>query len=381
MLSIVKGPYLQWPTRNSVTIMWETSSAASSRVICWETERLHSGLSGRFQTVEASAKVVEGDEPCCIHALALEGLEPGTTYHYKVRSASDQGEVVESAEHPLKTAVTAEVPFSFAVTSETGGYGDDRINRPLFDQIGRFRPDFLLVVGDAVRSGSRYEDWEEWFFSPARELLHHTPFYLCPGNHEENSPWFYEFVAYPAPKNYYSFDYGNAHFVALDSPSLVDYQEGRPVPTENLKPGSAQWEFLVEDLSASQAQWKIVFFHYPPYVSGDYQVEEMRALCPILEAQGVDLVFNSHTIVYERSHPLREGRLDPEEGIVYIVAGGAGAKPDWFHPHRAWHTAQALAVPHFVQVIVAGTSLEVRAFDVEGRLFDTLTLSKRSGNG
>ena len=107
----------------------------------------------------------------------------------------------------------------------------------------------------------------------------------------------------------------------------------------------------------------------------------MRALCPLFEAQGVDLVFNSHTIVYERSHPLREGRLDPEEGIVYIVAGGAGAKPDWFHPHRAWHTAQALAVPHFVQVIVAGTSLEVRAFDVEGRLFDTLTLSKRSGNG
>jgi hypothetical protein len=89
---------------------------------------------------------------------------------------------------------------------------------------------------------------------------------------------------------------------------------------------------------------------------------------------GVDLVFNSHTIVYERSHPLRNNRLDQQSGIVYIVAGGAGAKPDWFHHKRSWHTAQAQA--HFVQVIVAGHRLEVRAIDVEGRLFDTLELDK-----
>ena len=122
--------------------------------------------------------------------------------------------------------------------------------------------------------------------------------------------------------------------------------------------------------------WKIVFFHYPPYVSGDYQVDQMRALCPILEEHGVDLVFNSHTIVYERSHPLKNGRLDQESGTIYIVAGGAGAKQEWFHHKRAWHTAQALAVPHFVQVVVVGHKLEVRAIDEEGRLFDTLELSK-----
>ena len=226
MLSILKGPYLQWPTRDSMTIMWETSEASSSTVIYCATQKVHAGLNGRFQSVQGSEKRVEDATPRCIHSVTLTGLEPDTTYHYRVRSADGRGEGVESAEYPLKTAVEGGTPFSFAVTSETGGYGDDEINRRIFRQILRYRPDFLLMVGDAVRRGSQYEDWEQWFFGPGRELFTHTPFYLCLGNHEENSPWFYKFVAYPEPKNYYSFDYGDVHFVALDCTALVDYSIG-----------------------------------------------------------------------------------------------------------------------------------------------------------
>lgn len=131
---------------------------------------------------------------------------------------------------------------------------------------------------------------------------------------------------------------------------------------------SEQRVFLREDLAAStEATWRIVY-HYPPYVSGDYEVPQMRALGPDLESGGVDLVFNSHTIVYERSHPIRDGRLDVADGIPYIIAGGAGAKPDWFHPKRAWHTAQAQAVPHFVHVSIAGPTLELQAVDMDGRV-------------
>jgi hypothetical protein len=64
-------------------------------------------------------------------------------------------------------------------------------------------------------------------------------------------------------------------------------------------------------------------------------------------------------------------------GVVYIVAGGAGAKPEWLHHKWAWHTAQAAAVPHFVQVVVAGPTLELRAVDLDGRPFDVARLIKR----
>ncbi|WP_036717013.1 hypothetical protein [Paenibacillus sp. JCM 10914] len=97
---------------------------------------------------------------------------------------------------------------------------------------------------------------------------------------------------------------------------------------------------------------------------------------PIFEQYGVDLVFNSHTIVYERSHPLRADKIDYDEGIVYIVAGGAGAMPEWLLPKRDWHTSQSLAVPHFIQVVVTTDHLMLRAIDHEGRLFDSLQLKK-----
>ena len=140
MLSILKGPYLQWPTRDSITIMWETSEASSSTVIYCTTQKVHAGLNGRFQSVQGSEKRVEDATPRCIHSVTLTGLEPDTTYHYRVRSADGRGEGVESAEYPLKTAVEEGTPFSFAVTSETGGYGDDEINRRIFRQILRYRP-------------------------------------------------------------------------------------------------------------------------------------------------------------------------------------------------------------------------------------------------
>ncbi len=379
MLSLIKGPYLQWPTQESITIVWETSHEASSEVLFWRTEQVHCGLNGRPRTIEASGQSVQQAGPACIHAITLTGLDPSTTYHYRVKSADAAGNVTTSDEYPLKTAVLPDEPFSFAVTSETGGYGDDAINRRLFPQIARHRPDFLLVVGDAVAKGSLYEEWGRWFFDPGRPLLAHTPFYLCLGNHEEKSPWFYRFVAYPEPKNYYAFDYGNARFVAIDSTAGLIYKDRRPVAVAGeagFGPGSAQYAFVESALQTASVTWKFVFFHYPPYVSSDYQVEEMRVLCPLFERYGVDVVFNSHAILYERSHPIRAGRLDLRAGVRYIVAGGAGSKPEWFHPKRAWHTAQSLAVPHFVQASIAGPTLELRAIDDEGRLFDTLTLSK-----
>lgn len=368
MITITKGPWLQWVTREAVTVMWETPEESSSSVTFYETENVHSDSDGRAKTLEGTARTVDDETSTLIHAVTVSSLETDTTYHYKVVSSTEGGDTVSSELYPMKTAVARETPFSFVVTSETGGFGDEAINRRVFDQLQRYRGEFLLMVGDSVARGSVYEDWEKYFFGPGKELFAHTPFYLCPGNHEENADWFYKFVAYPEPKNYYAFDYGNARFVALDSTRMIANNE--------LGQGSAQHEFLADALRSSDATWKIVFFHYPPYVSGDFEVAALRALCPVMEEHGVDLVFNSHTIVYERSHPIRSDKLDLKNGITYVVAGGAGAVPQWFHPKRAWHTAQAVAVPHFVQVIIADTTLRLNAIDENGYLFDTLTLRK-----
>jgi hypothetical protein len=315
-----------------------------------------------------------------IHQLTVSDLEPGTIYYYNILSENAQGETMQSGPHILKTAMPKGEPFSFTVTSETGGYSgfdqsNGQININIFQQMRRYRPDLALFVGDIVNDGTNYGDWGKYFFEPGKDFLTTTPFYTCLGNHEKNASWFYDFFAFTPPQNYYSFDYGDAHFVCLDSTDLIK-PDSYPRCKEKIGPGNAQYDFLITDLQATDAKWKIVFFHYPPYVSGGYQVEDLRALCPVFEKYGVDLVFNSHTIVYERSHPLSAGKVDFDEGIVYIVAGGAGAMPEWLLPKREWHTSQSLAVPHFLQVVVTSDNLEVRAIDQDGRLFDTLRVRK-----
>jgi len=377
-MKLIKEPYLQMPEKDSITIMWETSDGASSEVSYWETERVHWGLNGKFKTIGDPIIVSIEDSYKYIHSVKINDLKPATTYHYRVSSINKNNDTVSSGINPFKTAVPKDIPFSFVVTSETAG-GGDMINNMMFEQISKYRPDFLIFAGDMTADGLLRWHWDQTLFIPAKEMLKSTPFYMCLGNHENNSEWFYKFTAFPEPKNYYSFDYGNTHFTCLDSTSFVKYDlDGNYyyANKDELKPGSAQFDFLVEDLKSADSTWKIVYFHYPPYVSGDFQVEQMRALSPVLEKYGVDIVFNSHTLVYERSHPIKANKVDLDNGIIYIVNGGASVMPEWFNNKRAWHTAQALAIPNFIQVIIADSSLELHAISHEGQHFDTIRLDK-----
>jgi len=396
-LRIVKGPYLQWPTQNSMTIMWETSVEASSEVTYFETRRLdmHGRVPGQPATLKAleeSKKTVKDKLLRKIHEVIITDLRPSTTYSYKVISRVPQGPFVESQLYSLKTAVAANESFSFVVSSEMGGSGQPKYNVPLFKKIELYRPDFMLSTGDVVMNGRIYDDWGKYLFTPGKDLFTNTPFYLSIGNHEKLDrllekppPWFFDFVSYPDPETYYSFDYGNAHFVALDSVTAVEYKTDESGEWVNevhkgegsLVPGSSQYKFLANDLKKStKATWKFVFFHYSPYVSADYQVESMRSILPILDEHNVDFVLTSHTVVYERSYPIRNGKINFDQGITYLVVGGAGENHHWFNPKRSWHTAHALAVPHFVHFTVAGNRLEMKAIDFEGRVFDTIERRK-----
>jgi len=51
-----------------------------------------------------------------------------------------------------------------------------------------------------------------------------------------------------------------------------------------------------------------------------------KAYVPIFEEAGVNMVFCGHNHLYERSAPIREGKIVEEgDGIVYVVTGAGGA--------------------------------------------------------
>src|SRR5919107_815711 len=97
---------------------------------------------------------------------------------------------------------------------------------------------------------------------------------------------------------YYSFDYHNVHFIAIDS--MLPYTINSP-----------QYSFVRNDLiSTSQnpnIKWIIVYFHHPMYTSASEHSSDLllrETYHPLFDQYGVDLVLQGHNPNYQRSYPI-----------------------------------------------------------------------------
>ena len=385
-MNFIKTPYLQLPETDGITVMWETDTECTSRLLVWEA---FCPDCGDIQYIvnympQGEPRVFAG-EAGYTHSVTATGLESGKDYCYQAISSASDKEITSECQ-VFRTRGSYDDAFSLAVTSEFGGatfggWYPLEHSASLIGAMSAERPDFLLFVGDMVWDGKIKYEWDTFMFKPFRKIFSNTPFYHCAGNHENHSEYMKDFLA-TSEKGFYDFTYGNAHFVALDSSQFVDYvydEEGNIVTIgllQDLTDENPQMRFLTDSLKNSYAKWKFVFFHHPPYFAGNFETAVLRPLGKVFEEYDVDIVFNSHAVVYERSHPIRNDVIDYSKGVRYIVVGGAGDRPEWFHHKKAWHTAKSRAVPHFVHLVIAGGHLELQAIDYEGRLFDTMVIEK-----
>ncbi len=360
-LDFVVEPYLQNVTRNGITVMWETNVPSSSAV--------EFGLSARF------GHQVQNDAFVKIHEVRLDGLEPQTTYFYRVVSRDRAGTTLASDTLSFQTAVLPNTAFAFGVVGDSRTY-PDRWHK-IADLVWAERPNFVLHVGDVVTNGDVKEQWVREFLVPAATLFGRVPFFVAIGNHERNAHWFYDYMSNPPPENYYTFRYGNAEFIVVDTNDR-----------KGLQPGGEQYRWLVKALESSKATWKFVAHHHPPYSSDENDYgdayrgpttlgdPEVRQLVPLYEKYGVDIVWVGHIHTYERTWPIRKGRVDEKHGVIYIQAGGGGAELEDFAPTRSWFTAKLLRDWQYCLVTIHGHTLVMMAYDIDGRLYDYLKLQK-----
>ena len=341
---LTRGPYLQSTTRDSVSVVWQTDIAGDSVIEYGET---------------GYTEVLSDTAPITTHVMRVSGLAAGTTYRYRVSSGSA---VLHEA--TLATAPDTGGAFEFVVIGDSGT--GSQAQRAVAAQMLALDPDFILHTGDVIYPKGEAQWYGPYFFTPYRDLLDHSPVFPSLGNHDygtaDAQPYldaFYLPEASSGGERYYSFDWGNAHFVALDT--------NQPYAS-----GSAQYDWLVSDLSASTATWKFVFFHHAFYSSGphglfDGYVRPMReALAPVFAQHSVDIVFSGHDHDYERSKPI--------DGVIYIVSGGGGAT---LYPVGASDfTAYSASVHHTVQVRFRSCILSLRAVDANGTVFDQIGLAK-----
>jgi len=364
-LKITAGPYLQNVAKDGITVMWHTDEPGSSVVEYEANTRLgYSAYVG--QPSPTYPERVEAGGPTTIHAVTLSGLRECWEHFYRVSSVAADGSSACSEGASFRTAPPDEAPFRFAT------YGDSMVVAEIHARIAplarAYRPDIMVGSGDIVLD--RIERCKGDFFEPAADLLRYTPWFATMGNHDSNTEAYTQFFSFPEPRVWFSFNYGCVHFTVLNS--NMDY-----------RPGSEQYAWLERDLAAfCDARWKFVFFHHPPYCSNNCEIEGTRALCPLFESTGVDIVYNAHTTHYERFHPLRDGRYDPE-GVVYVLTGGGGCETTapyaqlWDHLHP--FSAMAKSANFFVLTHVTPDEVTLRAIDIDDRVFDTVTLSKPHG--
>jgi hypothetical protein len=353
---LTRGPYLQSTTRDSTIVVWQTETASDSVVEYGET--------GYTQVVSSTAQVTT-------HVVSLTGLSAGTTYQYRIGSGSTL--------LYTSTITTAPDPggaFDFVMVGDSGQGANGIPTQELLDvaaQMDALDPDFVLHLGDVIYPEGGAENYQPYFFNPYQNLLDSAPIFPSLGNHDyltsDAQPYldvFYLPANNPAgTERYYSFDWSDAHFVALDSNRLY------PIAAVT---DTAMLDWLATDLASSTAAWKFVYFHHAPYSSGphgwaDPYVEPMRTtLVPVFEQYDVDMVFAGHDHDYERTKPIN--------GVIYIVSGGGGANTYPVFPRP--FSAYAESVHHTVQVQIDGCILSLRAIDKDSVVIDQIAMAKCS---
>lgn len=234
-----------------------------------------------------------------------------------LRVSADQARVVRVGEVAFTLPAKPDpcAPLRFVVLGDgraaVDGVGPSAYWAGILGEALALDPAFVVNTGDLVKNGEVLAEWPPYLAS----LPPWPPMVAVRGNHDRG-PAFYDFGL--APGEVFGFTWGPVFIAGLDT----------GVPDERLDAAFAALEGL---LAASTARWRVVVMHRPVWSRGNHGSDERRSndrLVPILDRQGVDVVFAGHDHDYERFCVSRgvgaERRcVAPGEGTLYIVTGGA----------------------------------------------------------
>lgn len=230
------------------------------------------------------------------HRVTVEGLTPGTRYLYRV--GEDGGAI--SPFRSVTTAPAGDESFRFAYTSDLQVDAPRSVAaiRRTYANILERMPDpaFLYLAGDMTENGFNYTQWDR-FFEAGDTLLRRHFAVAVQGNHDTDSDLANHFPAESAVEGIpfvYSFDYGCAHFILLNT------QYDRADQLER------QIAWMEQDLASRRRRWNIVLLHKAIYAATDHvddaDIDRLRErLAPRLEAWGIDAVLMGHDHSFTRS--------------------------------------------------------------------------------
>jgi hypothetical protein len=326
-VGLTRGPVAESVTQRSAIISFRTAAPERSFVIVHGT-RIDAGT---------------GDD----HVARLTGLTPGRRYRYTV--ATDSGTFTTGS---FRTALSGAGGFTFAVVGDLGS--GTAHTRAVASLIESWHPDFVLTVGDNAYPLGSAAVLDRAIFEPYAAVMRGSAWFPALGNHDVKAnggkPELRAFHSLGVER-WYRFTWGNASVVVLDSETSV-------------RRGSPQLRFAREALAAGSC-FRFAAWHRPPWEPPNDRIAPglRRTIVPLVERNGVQVVFEGHLHAYARSRP--------HGGVVYVAVGTGGAQLD--------DDAADLTIPsarvvqgHFgaLRVDVDGRTARFRFQTVDGRVRD-----------
>jgi hypothetical protein len=274
-------------------------------------------------------------------------------------------DVVESSESSKDNSALGgnldlHIPNSELDFVVAGDYGCDSKTRQTIKDMVEQDTDLAFALGDLSEVKN-----PNCFFDIISKLDNKDKFKIALGesdtdsNEVRSSSRFSDFVRhFDLESPFYSFDYKNVHFLAMSTgkSAFIPYA-----------PGSAQYEFINDDLSKAanntNIDWIIVYGYRPLYTSPTIHpsTEILReTYAPLFEKYGVDLVMTSHNHNYQRSYPLVYNVAHSREPIIKDVNASYYSMP---------------GVPIYVVVGTAGNNL----YDFRGQAPFMVTQFRETG--
>ncbi len=347
---------------SSAGITWETDRGTRSSLVEIRTD--DDGpirIAGRTYELDN----VGGDPDVSrLHEAWLCNLRPATSYTYRVGGPGAwSGELrfttapePSAAPEPLRFAVLGDSNFGYTTWAD------------VIASVATHDPDFIVHTGDVLHGGNSQLEWMAWF-AGAEGVLGATPLLVAHGNHDELARLYFGHLVLPGNEELYSVDWAGAHLVVLNDSERDD----------EFIQGEAR-DFLEEDLARSVGDWTFLFHHRPPYCSHDGGNTTVRdAWGPLVDDYHVDVVFNGHWHLYERTVPIRDGQeaLSSADGTTYVITGGAGAAG--YECGEAWFSDVCEETFNYVIVDIDGGDLVLTAYRSDGSVLDEMEIHKDVG--
>ncbi|MDO4383356.1 MAG: phosphodiester glycosidase family protein [Eubacteriales bacterium] len=260
----------------------------------------------------SGSSLVEENRAVWMNTVEVTGLEAGSDYVYKVGDGEHWSDV-----RNFSTCNNGEDTKFFLL-------GDTQVDdKTILNEImGNLKKDnyaFGVQTGDFVEKADLYNEWVSILNLFDAEPFDRTDMIHVAGNHE-----FYGDTTGATQKSifnienqqHYSVTYGNVYVAVLG----YDSSE---------KGAKADAEWLVSDASKSNAKWKIVVSHQPPYGTNESTEDcnSIRKYIPeACQQAGIDFMFSGHDHALVRTHPTTDGKTDEKNGVVYYVCGSTGGK-------------------------------------------------------